>query len=257
VEAPAIPWESSWPQPPPLAHGEVHVLRMSVPQDPKVVSHLETSLSRTENERAAAYHFDEDRQRHIVARGGLRLALAHHLASAPGELRFRVNAYGKPLLFDSSGPDGIRFNVSHSGAFVLLVLARGRRVGIDVEQIREDVPHLDMAARFFSTQEYDALVAQSLRRRVAFFFATWTRKEAYVKGRGRGLSIPTQEFSVEVSGTEPLRVDDRDCISRPGRWRVTGIETAEGYAAAIAVEGSRWRVRCFDADEALRAAAGA
>ena len=219
---------------------------------------LEETLSREEIERAAAFHFLEDRERHVVARGGLRVVLGHHLGMKPAQLRLGVNSHGKPMLAaDSAGADDIRFNLSHSGAFVLLVLARGREVGVDVEQIRDDLPHLDMAARFFSVAEHAALVAQPPSHRVLFFFETWTRKEAYVKGRGGGLSIPTQEFSVHVDGTTPHPVDDGAGAPSPGSWRVAGIEAATGYAAAVAVEGTGWRVRCLDADQALHGASTA
>ncbi len=200
-------------------------------------------------------HFPEDRARHVVARGALRVVLGRHLGVSPGQLRLDVNDFGKPMLAGSSDPDTIHFNLSHSGAYVLLALARDLPVGVDIEQIREDVPHLDMASRFFSSDEREALAAQPASQRLSFFFETWTRKEAYVKGRGLGLSIPPQEFAVQVDGMNPRPVDERACVPQPGSWWVTGVEIAPDHVAALAVEGADWIVRCFDADEILDVAA--
>ena len=246
---------ASWPsyRPVPSLDDEVHVLRLSVQQEPAVLSRLETFLSQREIERADSFRFPADRERHVVARGGLRAVLGRHLAAAPGDLRFRSNGYGKPVLYGPAGHNALRFNLSHSGAFVLLAVARRRRVGVDIEEIREDVPYLEMAQRFFSAAEHAALRAQPSDHRIPFFFATWTRKEAYVKGRGQGLSIPSQAFTVDVAGQEPRPVDDRGRVSRPGSWRVAGVDAAAGYAAALAVENGDWNVRCFDADEVVAA----
>src|SRR5690606_4745319 len=131
--------------------------------------------------------------------------------------------------------------------------ARGRRVGVDVELIRSDVSFRDIAARYYSPSEQGFLRRQAPDDQPAAFFAVWTHKEAYMKGRGQGMAIPSQEFSVSVAGEGPTPVDDRACASRPGAWRTMRVEVGDGCAAAVAVEGRMGEFRCFEAASALAA----
>ena len=208
-------------------------------------------LSRDERKRARQFFFDEDRDHYVLARGLLRLILARYLDVDPGRLRFDYNTWGKPALGEPGGSQWLNFNLSHSGDLALYAVARGRRVGVDLERMRDDVSFELLAKRFFSPREYAVLQAIPAGAKKKAFFDGWTRKEAYIKARGKGLSIPLEQFDVSLAPDEPARLlgneMDPDDVSR---WSLQEIAPAGGYAAAIAVEGRDWHVACFDLAEA-------
>jgi 4'-phosphopantetheinyl transferase len=236
---------------PSLRHDEVHVARLQVDDAATRVPALEAILTPDEVNRAAAFHFVSDRERYVLARGCLRIILARYLGSSPGELRFESNRYGKPMLAGASHPGHIHFNVSHSAPLVVFAFSLGRWVGVDVERIREDLPYGELAARFFSPAELRALRSRPTEERLAHFFDTWTHKEAYVKGRGLGLSIPPERFSVAVGGDAAHPVRDSASSSDASSWVTIGIDVGDGYAAALAVEDGEWHLRCFEALDLL------
>jgi 4'-phosphopantetheinyl transferase len=243
----SFPWPS-YRLVPQLPLGEVHVARLSIADAAPAIPGLTELLSRDERERAAAFRFEKDRDRYVVARGGLRVMLARYLGTQPAALRFRTNRFGKPLLVGSD-IRGLRFNVSHAGSVALFAFSRGCRVGVDVEKIDESLPVADLAGRLFSPSEQELWRSSPTEEQTYRFFDLWTRKEAYVKGRGHGLSISPTDFTVAMDDDGP--VDDRTCSSRPGRWRTLRLAVHDGHAAAAAVEAIDPVLRCFEAVDAL------
>jgi phosphopantetheine--protein transferase-like protein len=142
------------------------------------------------------------------------------------------------------GRPDLRFNVSHSDGLALYAIARGREVGVDVEQLRE-LPRAErIAERFFSTEETAALKAEPAERRVEAFFTCWTRKEAYIKARGDGLAHPLDQFAVSLVPGEPARLwvaGDGDA-REIARWSLDALPLAPGYVAALAARGRGWRL---------------
>ncbi len=209
----------------------------------------EESLSAEERQRASRFHFDTDRDRYIVAHASLRDILSRYLPCEPSELIFSANEYGKPLLArsnDFSRSNNIEFNLSHSGDFALIAVARGRKVGVDVERIREDIELESLARRNFSPREVSELMALPLEQRTPGFFHCWTRKEAYIKAQGLGLSMPLDLFDVSLSPNEPaiLRAT-RPATNESARWSLRSLEVELNYAAALAVEGNDLEIRCW------------
>src|SRR5262245_24801301 len=148
--------ESGWTAPPSrLARpeGEVHVWRTVVDWPARSLAGLEQSLSADEEQRMRRFRFDEDRRRYLLGRGLLRLLLGHYLELTPDLLRFDYTPFGRPHLAAGLAPQLLEFNVSHSGELILIAVAAGRSLGIDVEQIRADVEVKAIAARFFSPSE--------------------------------------------------------------------------------------------------------
>ncbi|MGH2369197.1 MAG: 4'-phosphopantetheinyl transferase family protein, partial [Chloroflexota bacterium] len=140
----------------------------------------------------------------------------------------------------------VRFNVSHSAELAIVAVARGRDVGVDVERLRGDLEVEQLAARYFSTEEAAAIRAAPPAVRHRRFFACWTRKEAFVKARGQGLSLAFDQFTVSVEPDAPAallrtRWDAREA----GRWALRDLAAGGGYAAAIAVEGGGWQLHCW------------
>lgn len=235
------------PRPCRLAADEVHVWRASLAQPAAVLEALARPLSSDERERAARYLVEADRRRSVIARGLLRLLLGLCLDRKPERLVFEIGPSGKPALASGDlggGSSEPCFNVSHSGDWILVALAAGRPVGIDVELLRPDVACETIAARFFSPRERRDLASLPAERRVAAFFACWTRKEAFVKARGDGLSLPLDAFDVSlVPGAEPRLLATRPDPGEAASWRMAALHPGAGHAAAVVALGDGWHLR--------------
>ena len=138
---------------------ETHVWRASLDQPANMIARLAPLLSQDEYRRAERFHRPIDRQRFIAGRGILRKIISAYLALAPDEVRFAYNKYGKPSISDDQNRGALSFNLSHSNSMALYAVTRGRRVGVDVEYMREDFATLEIAERFFSKDEFEALKA--------------------------------------------------------------------------------------------------
>lgn len=233
---------STWSAPPKalsLATGEVHVWRLALDQPESVLAEFRETLEADELERAGRFHFDRHRNHFIAGRGGLRNVLARYLAVKPEELRFSYGTYGKPALVGEL----LRFNVSHSHDVALVAVAADRDVGVDVEHIRADFATEDIARRFFSRLEVAAFNALPTGEQVAAFFRCWTRKEAYIKAIGRGLSEPLDAFDVTLVPGEAaalLRATGQDV----SRWSMFDIDAGPDYAGALLAEAPVSRI-CY------------
>jgi 4'-phosphopantetheinyl transferase len=161
-------------------------------------------------------------------------------------VQFQYNEFGKPLLAGGLHPP-VQFNVSHSGDLVLVALSRGRAVGVDVEYMRMDIATEEIAARFFSAAECSALATVAPALRYAAFFACWTRKEAYLKARGDGLSLVLSQFDVSLlPGDEARLLATRHDATEVHRWNLRALDGGDGYQAALAVEGGSWKLKCWN-----------
>jgi 4'-phosphopantetheinyl transferase len=226
-----------------LHRDEVHVWRVALDQPPDTKAVLLGTLSEDERARAERFRFERDRAHFVAARGALRCVLGRYLGAAPGALRFNYDAYGKPSLAPEFAGGELEFNLSHSHSLALVAVARGRAVGVDVERVRAEVSGPEIAERFFSPPEFAALRALPAAEQTRAFFDCWTRKEAFVKARGEGLSHPLDEFDVSLAPGEPaallsVRNDPREAA----RWSLRALDAGAGYAAALAVEGVDWRL---------------
>ncbi|HJQ31620.1 MAG TPA: 4'-phosphopantetheinyl transferase superfamily protein [Pyrinomonadaceae bacterium] len=243
------PNDSSWELPPPrpaLPGEEVHVWRALLDAPEVRVRRLLELLAPDERERAARFHFERDRRRFTVARGLLRGILGGYLNSAPEALRFVYGAQGKPALVAEQNPGGLRFNVSHSEGVALFAFARGREVGVDVERVSSRVSCEEIAGRFFSPGEVARLRALPAELREAAFFDCWTRKEAYIKARGEGLSLPLDGFDVSLGPGEPTALlANRLDPAEVARWSLRALAPWPGVAAAVVAEGRGWRLKCW------------
>lgn len=240
---------TSWYPPPSnlqLGSDEVHVWRTSLNQMSKYVSSLQLTLSADERDRAERFYFQQDREHFIVARGLLRTILSYYSDIEPSKLRFCYNPQGKPSLAREFRGNTLRFNLSHSRGLALYGITRGREIGIDVECLRHDFEHEQIAKRYFSLQEVSALRALVPQLQMEAFFKCWTCKEAYIKAKGEGLSIPLDQFDVSLNPGEPpvlltTKWDPEEAL----RWCLLELVASPGYVAALAVEGHSWQLKCW------------
>ena len=242
----------TWRAPPKelaLEDEQVHVWRASLDGPPSRVDALRQTMTVDELERSERYRFDEDRWRFVVARGTLRCILARYLKTVPEQVRLRYGKRGKPHLVGQSGAAGLQFNVAHADGLALFAVARGRRIGVDIEGMDRDLAALEIADRFFSPREIAALRQLPAEARAEGFFNGWTRKEAYIKARGDGLSLPLDRFEVSLAPGEPAALlstawDPEEA----SRWSLKELVPGPGYAGAVAVEGRGWQLKCWEWD---------
>jgi 4'-phosphopantetheinyl transferase len=234
---------------PPPAHltvssNKVHVWRTSLDLPASCVQSLQHTLAADELSRAEQLYFPKDRKHFMVARGLLRAILSRYLDMEPGQLRFCHSPYGKPALATTPGQDTLSFNMSHSHGLALYAITRGREIGIDLERIRGDLNCEQIAARFFSPRENAVLRALPAELKPEAFFNCWTRKEAYIKARGEGLSLPLDQFDVSLAPGEPtMLLNTRGDPQETARWSLQALTPGPGYVAALAVEGHGWRFK--------------
>ena len=237
-------WEPG-PQRPRASRDAVHVWRAALDVEPAVLAQLRASLAPDERARAGRFHFAHDRDRYEAGRGILRDVLGRYLDVPPAALAFNYGPQGKPDLESPSGT-GFTFNVSHAGGVLLVAIGRDRPLGVDVERDRERVS-LDLAARFFSPAEVAALLRLPEHERRQAFLACWTRKEAYIKARGEGLSLPLDRFDVSLRPGDPARLlADRGDPGAADAWELRALPVPPGQAAALAALGRGWRLRLWD-----------
>ena len=248
-EAPTVAPLSSWWFPPKillLGNNEVHVWRVSLDLKAARVQSLQQTLSGDERARAGRFHFQKDREHFVIARGVLRAILGRYLDMEPSQLRFCYGSHGKPALAQEAGEQALRFNVSHSHGLALYAIARGRELGIDLEYLRPQLADEQIAEQFFSLREVAVLRGLPADRQQKAFFDCWTRKEAYIKARGEGLSLRLDQFDVSLAPGEPAALLSSDGDPQEAcRWVLRELSPGSGYVAALAVEGHDWQLSCW------------
>ena len=210
---------------------------------------LRPLLSPDERARAESFYFENDRNRFIVARGLLRKLLASYLNSEANQLTFDYLEKGKPSLIGARD-SWLKFNLAHSRDLALFAFSREREVGVDLEFIRDDVAEAELAERFFSEPEVQALSSLPAELRRQGFFNCWTRKEAYIKARGAGLSMSLAEFSVSLMpGEAALLLQTQAEPDELKRWAMKLVDVPAGYAGALVAEGQDWQLKQFVLEE--------
>lgn len=229
-----------------LSSDDVHIWRASLDLSASCVESLQHTLGADELSRAERFYFQKDREHFVVARGLLRAILSRYLDIEPGQLRFCYSPYGKPALATTPGQDTLSFNMSHSHGLALYAVTRGREIGIDLERVQADLDCEQIAARFFSPRENAVLRALPAKLKPEAFFNFWTRKEAYIKARGEGLSFPLDQFDVSLApGELTTLLNARGDPQEAPRWSLRALTPGPGYVAALAVEGHGWRLVCW------------
>ena len=230
-----------------LPPGEVHLWRVHLLQPAPVVQRCRDLLAPDELNRADRFYFDKDRNRFTIARAMLKTVLGNYLKIQPRQVQFIYGPQEKPDLRPEINPSGFKFNLSHSGEYALLAVTPGLEVGIDIEQFRPDFGTQEIAERFFSAEEAGILCALPEEEKVEAFFKCWTRKEAFVKALGGGLSIPLDSFDVAFAPrTQPALLRVARDPQETRRWTVYDLDAPPGYAAALIVEGREHILRFWE-----------
>jgi 4'-phosphopantetheinyl transferase len=227
-----------------LASADVDVWLSTLDCSTKLLQTLARTLSVDEAERASRFRCAPDRARFTAARGILRCILSSYVGCGPEELRFAYQPGGKPHLEQTGCTSGDwRFNLSHSGTTALYAITRGREVGVDIELIRRGILWESIATRFFSVGEVGKLQRWPAKERPKGFFTCWTRKEAYLKAAGVGLSVALDRFEVSAGRREVpalLGACEADDLQR---WSFWDVPLNDRLAGTVVTEGCPRRLR--------------
>ncbi len=209
-----------------LGDGALHVWAVPLTGDPE---RLGAHLSKAENQRLSRFHFADHRRRYQIGHGALRLILAGYLGCGPADVEFTAGPRGKPYLA-AAGP---HFNLSHSGKLALIGVSK-TEVGLDVEKVRRLDSLTEIARKHFSPSEFAALDALQGDARELAFYRCWTRKEAYIKALGEGLSMPLDVFDVSLC-EEPRFVAIRDGKEDAAKWSMLDVSPGPDFVGAAAM----------------------
>jgi len=229
-----------------LNGGDVHVWRVPLDLPPCPVADLASLLSPEESARAERFVVDQARRRFIGSHGATRSILSRYLDQRPEEIRFASGGRGKPHLVTAAGAPAICFSLSHSGEVALCAVTEGREIGVDVERIRPVSDWREIADRYFSAGENQALRSLAGDQAGEAFFHGWTRKEAYSKALGEGVSQRWMQFTVSLQpGAAAELVHASPEAPVEGPFTLCSLAPGVGYAAAVAVQGTGWRLSCW------------
>jgi 4'-phosphopantetheinyl transferase len=232
-----------WASPPPtlaLHAGDVHVWRIDLGLPETTVSRLRDVLSPEEAARAARFRSPSDGRRFVIAHAALRSILARWAGADPRAIRLAAGEGGKPFLATTAG---VRFNLSHSGDLALVAVSPDREVGVDLEWRPRVRDVEEIADRYFSASELLALEGLPADQRRDAFLRGWVLKEAYLKACGDGLRRRLDDFDVTLRDEEPPRLlAVRDRLGDESRWTLRYLRPHPEFAAALAVEGTGWRL---------------
>ncbi len=229
---------------PSLKNGEIDVWKVDLERDPRDLDSFFQLLSDDEKVRANKYVFARDRGHFIAGRGMLRKIIGGYLDKSPDEIKFSIRHYGKPDLTGEASD--LRFNVSHSRGIAVIAVSLKREIGVDIEFVDPDFDVFSVAKNIFSAEEILRIEALPLNLQTATFFAGWTRKEAFLKAMGDGLSSP-EELQTAISFMNGDDVFYRSVENgRIRDWSLTSFEIQENFRAALVVEGNVGTVRFWE-----------
>ena len=232
-----------------LENHQVDIWRISLDLYPASAQWAESTLSADESARAKCFYFEKDRRRYTLTHACLRDILSHYLRCRHHELTFSIDQYRKPFLSNCD----LQFNLSHSGDYILIAVAHKRKVGVDVEHFRINLELEKIAKRFFSPMEHEEFSTVPDEQKMTAFFNCWTRKEAYIKAHGLGMSMPLSSFDVSLAPNETtsLRATRPDA-AEASKWTLLSLDVQPGYAGAIAVQGKYLEFRLWDWDRIIQ-----
>lgn len=243
------PPPTKWLKPPgdpALEANEAHVWLIRLEAERSFISESLNLLSAGEKIRAGKFHFQKDRDRFVLGRAAVRKILSSYLDVSPGEICFSYSKFGKPALAPEKHGNLFRFNLTHSRDTALLAVTKNIDVGIDIEYIDDQFPFAKIAPDCFSPAELAALNSFSPAAHALPFFSGWTRKEAFIKAVGEGLSYPLKEFTVSLDpGKEKGLLISSDPAGNRHRALIS-LTPGPDHVAALAAMGAIDSVRCFE-----------
>jgi 4'-phosphopantetheinyl transferase len=217
---------------PEFTGNSVHIWKLSLLNNNEVISG--DILSKDEIQKAERFRFEVDRNKFVLTRTILRSLLSRYTDVDAKELTFSYNKHGKPYLLNPNKNKSVFFNITYSKDIALFAFTRQCEIGIDIEYMRDNVKCLKLAQRFFSEQEYQALAQLSGNELKMGFYRCWTRKEAFIKAVGTGLSFSLSKFAVNLDKDDNPKLLWADKTHFHGTCNMFPILHDEHYFASLA-----------------------
>lgn len=231
-----------WREGDPPAAAEIHLWLADYGGicDEGLLAEYRELLDDTEKAQEPRFHFARDRRRYVVTRALVRSVLSRYLSIGPRECRFATNAYGRPDIVNRQATEiSLSFNLSHTHSLIVLGVARGRSLGVDVENIRAREVSIGVADRYFAPEEVRTLSAAPRHEQQYRFFEYWTFKESYIKARGMGLSLPLDKFRFDYPGERAVAIAvDPELKDDSARWQFWQFRPSPEYLVAVCAERS-------------------
>lgn len=225
------------------APGEVSVHSVALEASPRRIARMRELLTPDELERADRVKSKRHGKWFTIVRSELRMLLSAILKVNPLEIKLAYGPHGKPCLACQPAGHALHFNVSHTDSMALIAAAWDREVGVDIEALRPWEASARVAERFFSARENRDLAAIPEDDRLHAFFACWTRKEAFIKALGGGLTIPLKRFSVSVEPGEPARLlEMQSAPEAVDAWKLLDLPVPPPYIACLCAQGRDWKL---------------
>jgi 4'-phosphopantetheinyl transferase len=228
-----------------LSPEEVHVWRAYSNHGKEIMGEFWRSLSDDERARASRFHFQEHKDRYVMSHGVLRDILRRYRTLVREPFGFTPTSYGKLELAPEVGGHGVKFSLSHSHMLALFAICLEHRIGVDVEHLKHVADWQQIADRFFSLPERRLLETTPEDKKTKAFLTCWTRREAYVKARGEGLSIPMSSFRILESPEGTVNVKAKQYSGDANHWWCQDLFPDEQYVSALVVEGYRSPLLCW------------
>lgn len=223
-------------EPPPPDEAHIWLAHPEELLSPRLVQAYLALLAPEEETRRRRFHFDEHRHEYLITRALVRTVLSRYADVDPAAWVFKANAYGRPEIAGPVLPSRLTFNLSNTRGLVVCIVAADREVGVDVEDAERAARALDIADRFFSPLEVEALRALPQSAQGERFTAYWTLKEAYIKARGMGLSIPLDQFSYLIDSPRPIKIAfDPRLRDDPATWQFLRFRPTRRHRVAAAI----------------------
>jgi len=225
-----------------LADHEVHLWFADYDQvNAALLSRYRSLLTDAERDQESRFHFVRDRCRYVVTRTLVRTTLSMYYPLAPKDWRFSTNAFGRPEVCAATARIGgcadLRFNLSHTHSVIVLAVARGTAIGIDVESATTREISMDVAEHFFASTEVRELSRMPLLEQRRLFFEYWTLKESYIKGRGMGLSIPLDKFAFSLAVPSSIFFEVHpELADDAARWQFWQFAVGDNYVVALCAQ---------------------
>lgn len=224
----------------PLTPADIHVWLVFYGgiTDASLHSAYRELLDPAEQQQEGRFYFARDRLRYLVTRALVRTTLSRYVDIAPREWIFSTNAYGRPEIANAAAKDAcLSFNLSHTHSLIVLAVSRDRALGVDVENVIARDVSIDVADRFFAPREVEALTAVPAGEQQYRFFEYWTFKEAYIKARGMGLSLPLDKFSFHYPDDRAVEIAiNPELADEAARWQFWQLRPAPEYLVALCAE---------------------
>lgn len=226
-----------------VLNNNVHIWQLNISKTKSHYDYFYNLLSKDEKLKIEQFKFKKDKITSALARGALRLLLSKYLNCPIDTIIFKYGEYGKPEL---AGNKTVKFNISHAGEIIVIALTENNDLGIDVEQIKYNFNVLDVVNSYFSKTEIEYLNKLPKATQTEAFFRGWTRKEAFIKAKAKGLSFPLDTFCVSIDSDKKAELlETLWDMEEKKLWQIIPFETEPNYKAALAIKNEIKTIEYF------------